>query len=104
MTEPGPPVADRVVKGIKGKQRSEKMDGKILIVGAAILDVLAGPADEGVFQTGSSPAEAITMRTGGDALNEASFWQSWERRSGFLLCLVRTRLRRLSEAIAGNGG
>ncbi len=48
------------------------MDGKILIVGAAILDVLAEPADEGVFQTGSSPAEAITMRTGGDALNEAS--------------------------------
>ena len=48
------------------------MDGKILVVGAAILDVLAGPADEGVFQTGSSPADAITMRTGGDALNEAT--------------------------------
>ena len=48
------------------------MKEKILVVGAAILDVLAEPADEHVFETGSSPADAITMRTGGDALNEAT--------------------------------
>ena len=48
------------------------MDGKILVVGAAILDVLAEPVDERVFETGSSPADAITMRAGGDALNEAT--------------------------------
>ena len=48
------------------------MDGEILVVGAAILDVLAEPVDERVFETGSSPADAITMRAGGDALNEAT--------------------------------
>lgn len=41
------------------------MDGEILVVGAAILDVLAEPVDERVFETGSSPADAITMRAGG---------------------------------------
>lgn len=53
-------------------EKGEDMDGKILVVGAAILDVLAEPVDERVFETGSSPADAITMRTGGDALNEAT--------------------------------
>lgn len=48
------------------------MREKIMVVGAAILDVLVRPVDENVFLTGSSPAQSIVMETGGDALNEAS--------------------------------
>lgn len=44
---------------------------EITIIGAAILDVLVSPADPGVFQSGSSPADRISMSFGGDALNEA---------------------------------
>ncbi|WP_242970274.1 carbohydrate kinase family protein [Blautia sp. An249] len=44
---------------------------KIMLIGAAILDVLVHPAGPQVFQTGSYPAEEIRMSTGGDALNEA---------------------------------
>ena len=42
-----------------------------IIAGAAIMDVLARPVDPSVFRTGSIPAKGITMRTGGDAMNEA---------------------------------
>lgn len=45
---------------------------KIVIIGAAIIDVLVRPAGEKVFQTGSYPAEDIRMSPGGDALNEAT--------------------------------
>lgn len=45
---------------------------EIIIIGAAILDVLVYPADQDVFQTGSSPAEEIRMSVGADALNEAA--------------------------------
>ena len=44
---------------------------KILIAGAAILDILVSPAEPEVFRTGSYPAEEIKMTFGGDALNEA---------------------------------
>lgn len=44
---------------------------EIIIIGAAILDILVRPADERVFRTGSYSAEDIRMSTGGDALNEA---------------------------------
>lgn len=43
-----------------------------IIIGAAILDILAQPAEAKVFETGSYPAEHITMNTGGDAINEAT--------------------------------
>ena len=43
-----------------------------IIIGAAILDILAQPAGPSVFEKGSYPAEHITMRTGGDAMNESS--------------------------------
>ena len=49
---------------------------KVEIIGAAIVDVLVSPADEQVFQTGSSPADQILMTHGGDALNEATVLQS----------------------------
>lgn len=44
---------------------------KITIIGAAIVDVLAGPVNENVFQTGSQPMETTRLSFGGDALNEA---------------------------------
>lgn len=43
----------------------------ITIIGAAILDILAGPAGPSVFQTGSQAMNHIKMSFGGDALNEA---------------------------------
>lgn len=42
-----------------------------IIVGAAIVDVLAQPVDCRVFVEGSVPAQKIAMHTGGDAMNEA---------------------------------
>ena len=42
---------------------------KILIIGAAILDILVRPADASVFETGSHPAEDICMSLGGDDLS-----------------------------------
>lgn len=48
------------------------MRNKILMVGAAIVDVLVTPAEASVFETGSYPAEQIQMSFGGDAMNEAA--------------------------------
>lgn len=48
------------------------MKNQIMIIGAAILDVLVQPADRQVFECGSGSADSITMHTGGDALNEAT--------------------------------
>lgn len=45
---------------------------KIIVIGAAIIDILVRPADEEVFRTGSYPADDIRMSTGADALNEAT--------------------------------
>lgn len=50
----------------------ETRDAEILLIGAAIIDVLVRPADEAVFRTGSYPAEEICMSAGADALNEAT--------------------------------
>ncbi len=44
---------------------------EIIIIGAAIVDVIARPVSSEVFETGSNPMEDICMTTGGDALNEA---------------------------------
>lgn len=48
-----------------------KKTDKITVIGAAIIDVLAGPVSEQVFQTGSQPVEKTGLSFGGDALNEA---------------------------------
>lgn len=45
---------------------------EIVIIGAAIIDVLVYPVSAEVFETGSHPAEDIHMTTGADALNEAT--------------------------------
>ena len=50
-----------------GTERKE-----VLLIGAAIIDVLVRPADAEVFRTGSYPAEEIRMSPGADALNEAT--------------------------------
>ncbi len=44
---------------------------EIVIIGAAIIDVLVRPADASVFASGSYPAEDIRMAPGADAMNEA---------------------------------
>ena len=46
-------------------------DADVIVIGASILDVPAGPVDSIVFASGSHPVEAIRMYTGGDALNES---------------------------------
>ena len=43
----------------------------ITIVGAAVIDILAGPVSEDLFRIGSVPMELTKMSFGGDALNEA---------------------------------
>ena len=45
---------------------------EIMIIGAAIVDVLVRPAGEEVFRTGSYQAEDIRISPGADALNEAT--------------------------------
>ncbi len=47
------------------------MKNDITIIGAAIIDVLAGPVDEKIMKNGSTPMQNIRMSFGGDALNEA---------------------------------
>lgn len=44
---------------------------KIFLAGAGIIDLMVSPAEKTVFETGSYPAEEISMSFGGDALNEA---------------------------------
>ena len=47
---------------------------KFIIIGAAIMDILARPVDASVFTSGSLPAGAIAMHTGGDGC-----WRTWVR-------------------------
>ena len=47
------------------------MSVSITLIGAAILDILAGSVSTNIFQKGSLPMDNITLSFGGDALNEA---------------------------------
>lgn len=47
------------------------MNGKVTVIGAAIVDIYAGAVDKEIFKKGSVPGENIGMSCGGDALNEA---------------------------------
>ena len=49
------------------------MNGKITIIGAAVVDFLVGPMDRNIFVEGSVPVENMIFSYGGDALNEATF-------------------------------
>ena len=53
-----------------------KSSSDFIIIGAAILDVLAHPINTVVFENDSYPAEHVVMQTGGDALNEATVLSS----------------------------
>ena len=44
---------------------------QISVIGAGVIDVLAGAVDEKIFSCGSTPMDFIEMSFGGDALNEA---------------------------------
>lgn len=58
------------------------MNGKpeIIVIGSAIVDVLVTGIDAGVFGRGSTPAEGVSMQTGGDALNESMIMSRLGRR------------------------
>ena len=47
------------------------MPPEVVLIGAAIIDVVAPNVDRRVFESGSVPSEGLCMRTGGDAMNEA---------------------------------
>ena len=47
------------------------MDKEISIIGAGVIDILAGAVDENILTRSSSPMNFIKMSFGGDALNEA---------------------------------
>ena len=47
----------------------EKKD--ITVIGAGVIDVLAGPVTSGIFESGSEPMSFTRLAFGGDALNEA---------------------------------
>ena len=53
---------------------------EIVIIGAAIIDVLAYPVNAKVFEAGSYSTEDIHMSTGADALNEATILAKKGRR------------------------
>lgn len=44
---------------------------EIIIIGAGVVDVLVSGVDTGIFSRHSTPADGISMQTGGDALNES---------------------------------
>ncbi len=48
------------------------MNKKITVIGAAIMDINAGPVSKDIFELGSVPADRMKMSYGGDALNEAT--------------------------------
>ena len=43
----------------------------ITVIGAAIIDIIAGPVNEQIFSTGSQPVKNTKLSFGGDALNES---------------------------------
>ena len=53
---------------------------EIVVIGSGIVDVLVTGVDAGVFARGSTPAGAVSMQTGGDALNEAMILSRLGRR------------------------
>lgn len=51
--------------------KPKQMKKTVTVIGAAIVDVLAGPVNASVFETGSMAMDMTKMTFGGDALNEA---------------------------------
>ncbi len=48
------------------------MRNEVTVIGAAIMDISAGPVSKEIFTRGSVPANKMKMAFGGDALNEAT--------------------------------
>ena len=71
MEETGKTVPRNFVKYKYSRKGDAVMQYEVSVIGAAIIDVLAGPINEKLFQTGSLPVETVRMSFGGDALNEA---------------------------------
>ncbi len=55
----------------ENKNNGRSMTKDVTLIGAAVIDVLAGPVSEGILKTNSMPADMIKLSFGGDALNEA---------------------------------
>ncbi len=47
------------------------MSKKVSVIGAAVVDIIVGPIEKGLFIKGSVPYKNMTTSCGGDALNEA---------------------------------
>ena len=47
------------------------MSKRVTIIGAAVLDIMAGSVDAKLFEKGSVPAQYVGVSCGGDALNES---------------------------------
>lgn len=60
---------ERIIEGTIERTVGKTVD--FMIIGAAIVDVLAQPVDGRVFEVGSVGAQRVAMHTGGDAMNEA---------------------------------
>lgn len=75
-------LAESVFKTYFGEEKKENdmYNSEIVIIGAAIIDVLVRPVSARVFETGSYPAEDIHMTTGADALNEATILAHMNRK------------------------
>lgn len=65
---------------MKRMGRGAERKDKIVVIGAAILDVLVRPAEPEVFNTGSFGAEQIKMSFGGDAINESIILASFGKK------------------------
>jgi len=70
-----PSLGKKLAKGSKkvvlSEDKKTENGSDYIIIGAAIVDVLAQLVDSRVFAQGSVPAQRIAMHTGGDAMNEA---------------------------------
>ncbi len=77
---------------------------EIVIIGAAIIDVLARPVSTEVFETGSCPAEDIHMTTGADALNEATILARKGRRVQLETVIGRDDAGRFIQAHCNEAG
>jgi sugar/nucleoside kinase (ribokinase family) len=68
-------MSDTLEKDQKQYQNAKKEETKkpdITVIGAAIIDVLAGPVPENLFEKNTHPVENIALSFGGNALNEAA--------------------------------
>ena len=76
----------------------------IMIIGAAVGDVLVYPASPEVFTAGSYPAREILLSTGGDGLNEATVLAGLGKNPYLCTLLGRDQMGELVTAHCQNRG